>query len=464
MKHKTPSNPTSKTAAPSVTSHPIFRQPKENMQQLSFNNHSSSIPGPDDITYIKLDNGITILTRANSNSPSVSISGYLATGALSDPDDRLGLADYTASALMRGTTNRDFLTIYDELESVGASLGFSGATHTTAFGGKSLAEDLPLLLEILAETLINPTFPGQQVMRLRAQLLTNLAVRAQDTHEMASLAFDQIIYHDHPYSRPEDGYPDTIQNISREDLVSFHETHYGPRGMVISIVGAVDPQVAISHVEKNLGKWHNPKQVEPPKLPSVSPIKEVVIQKVEIPGKSQADIVMGVVGPARKSPEYLAAMLGNNILGQFGMMGRIGEVVREQAGLAYYAYSSVSGGLGPGPWSVQAGVNPENINHAVDLIRKEIHRFRTEPVFSEELSDSKSNFIGRMPLTLETNSGVSGALLNIERYDLGLDYYQRFSDLVNAVTIEDVLRTAAEYFKPDTLAVGIAGSGIHTNA
>lgn len=434
------------------------------MQHKSSNDQPSSIPGPDDITYIQLDNGITVLIRSNFNSPSVSVSGYLATGALSDPDQKLGLADFTASALMRGTTNRDFLNIYDALEAVGASLGYNGATHTTGFGGKSLAEDLTLLLEILAETLLTPTFPGQQVMRLRAQLLTNLAIRTQDTREMASLAFDQIVYQGHPYSRPEDGYPETVQNISREDLAAFHETHYGPRGMVIAIVGAVEPQAAINHVEHYLGQWQNLNQIGPPELPTVSHLEKEIIQKVEIPGKSQADIVLGVAGPARKSPDYLAAMLGNSILGQFGMMGRIGDVVRERAGLAYYAYSSLSGGLGPGPWSVLAGVNPENIPRAVDLIRDEIKRFRTDPVSTEELEDSKSNFIGRLPLSLESNSGVAGALLNLERYGLGLDYYQRFSSLVKAVTIEDVLRTAAVYFKPNSLAIGIAGSGIEVDS
>lgn len=451
----------SKAAVITDNSHPMNGT---HMQQTSLNNQPSSIPGPDDITYVKLENGITILTRANFNSPSVSVSGYLPTGALFDPDDKLGLGDFTASALMRGTTNRDFMSLYDALESVGASLGFNGATHTTGFGGKALSEDLPLLLEILAETLQSPTFPGQQVMRLRAQLLTSLAIRAQDTREMASLAFDQIVYKNHPYSRPEDGYPETVQNISREDLVSFHENHYGPCGMVIAIVGAVEPQVAVDHVTKFLGEWHNPRQTDTPELPEVTPFHEEVIQRVEIPGKSQADIVMGVAGPPRKSPEYLAAVLGNSILGQFGMMGRIGEVVREQAGLAYYAFSSVSGGLGPGPWSVMAGVNPDNIRQAVDLIRSEIYRFRNEPVTSEELSDSKSNFIGRLPLSLESNSGVAGALLNLERYELGLDYYQRFSSLVQAITAEDVLRAASQYFDPDALAVGIAGTGVGPEA
>ncbi len=424
---------------------------------LSSVSHQVSIPGPEDITRVELKNGLTILARPNDNSLSVSVGGYLAAGSLFDPDDKLGLADFTASALMRGTAKRDFQTIYDTLESVGASLGFNGGTHTTGFGGKALAEDLPLLLNLLAEALREPTFPGQQIMRLRAQLLTDLAIRAQDTREMASLAFDQIVYPDHPYSRPEDGYPETVQNIAREDLVAFHQRHYGPRGMVIAIVGAVSPQEAVAGAQEVFGDWENPLQPDPPELPPVAPLKEEVTQKVDIPGKIQADIVLGAAGPPRKSPDYLAAALGNNILGQFGMMGRIGEVVREQAGLAYYAYSSMSGGLGPGPWSVLAGVNPANIEQAIELIKAEIRRFVTEPVSAEELSDSQSSQIGRLPLALESNAGVASALLNLERYELGLDYYHRYAGLLRSVTVEDILCTAQRYLHPDRLAIAIAG-------
>jgi zinc protease len=416
-----------------------------------------SIPGPDDITRVELENGITVLARPNFHSLSVSVNGYLATGGLFDPDDKLGLSDFTAAALMRGTAKRDFQAIYDELESAGASLGFNGATHTTGFGGKALAEDLTLLMELLADTLREPTFPGQQVMRLRAQLLTGLAIRAQSTREMASLAFDQMVYKDHPYSRPEDGYPETVQNISREDLVHFHGSHYGPRGMVIAVVGAVDPDRAVDCVRKVLGDWENPEQAAMPGLPPITPLDQETYQQVDIPGKIQSDIVMGVAGPPRTSPDFLSAALGNSVLGQFGMMGRIGEVVREKAGLAYYAYSSMSGGLGPGPWSVSAGVNPVGVGQAIDLIRGEIRRFVTEPVAAEELSDSQSSYIGRLPLALESNAGVAGALINLERYSLGLDYYRRYADMVKAVTVDDVLETAQKYFNPGALAIAVAG-------
>jgi zinc protease len=310
---------------------------------------------------------------------------------------------------------------------------------------------------MLAEALRQPVFPSDQVERLRAQLLTGLAIRAQDTGEMASLAFDQVVYAGHPYSRPDDGYPETIQAITQADLAEFHRKHYGPRGLVIAIVGGIQPVQAVEKAAQALGDWQNPLQPEPPTLPALSSLEHTVTRKVGIPGKFQSDIVLGAAGPARRSQDYTAASLGNSVLGQFGMMGRIGDVVREQAGLAYYAHSSLSGGIGPGPWSVSAGVDPANVTQAVDMICQEIARFVREPVSAEELADSQANFIGRLPLSLESNSGVAGALINVERYDLGLDYYRNYPDMVRAVTPEMVLEAARRYLDPDRLGIAVAG-------
>jgi zinc protease len=417
-----------------------------------------SLPGPDDIVRRELPNGIVVLLRPNLSSLSVVVTGYLSAGAIFEPDDKLGLASFTALALMRGTTQHDFQQIYDGLESNGASLGIDGGTHSIGFYGHALAEDLDLLIGTLSETLRQPVFPADQVERLRNQLLTGLAIRAQDTAEIASLAFDELVYDGHPYSRPEDGYPETIRSIKREDLVAFHEKHLGPRGMVISIVGGVDTERALEAVARFLGDWKNPNQPIQPDLPSLKPLSGTISRQVNIPGKSEADIVMGVAGPPRRSPDFLVASLGNNILGQFGMYGRIGESVREKSGLAYHASSSLSGGIGPGPWLFIAGVDPKNLEKVIALMRQEIARFISEPVTSEELADSQANYIGRLPLSLESNAGVASALLNLERYNLGLDYYQRYPDLIQAITPAEILETALRYLHPDNLAIATAGS------
>ncbi len=427
------------------------------MTKPVYNDHRNALPGPDDITRVVLENGITVLTRTNFNSPTLSIKGYLHSGSLFDPVDKLGISYLTANGLMTGTGAYDFQGLYNEVESIGARLNFSSGTLTTSFSAHCLSEDLKLIMGLIADCLRSPSFPEKEFNRQKTQLLTGLAIRAQDTAAMSSILFDQIIYADHPYQYPEEGYPETVQRIERTDLVDFYQRTYGPKNMVVVIVGAVQPDEAIQAVKNTLGDWHNPQQVPLPNIPDVMPIQKTTKKALSIPGKSQADIVLGSLAPERLSPDYFTLRLANNILGEFGMMGRIGHSVREETGLAYYAYSSLSLNLGPGAWEMIAGVNPKNIDHAIALMVEEIRKFVTDPVTEEELSDSKSYFLGRMPLMLESNSGVAISLLNIEHFNLGLDYFLKYPQEIQAVTAEDILITSRKYLDPDRLAVAIAG-------
>lgn len=416
-----------------------------------------SLPGPDDITRVVLPNGITVMARSNFNSPSIALSGYLACGSLMDSADKLGLAYFTSLGLMRGTQRRSFQQIYDSLESVGASLGFSASAYTTGFGGRALVDDLPLLLDLLREGVMHPVFPPLQINRLRIQLLTGLAIRAQDTEDMSSLAFDELLFEGHPFRFPDDGYIETIRRIKPKDMVQFHKRNFGPQGMVVVIVGGIDPHRAVDLVSDALGGWKNPAQGVIPELPPVPELTQTKRRHVTLNGKTQTDLNMGCFGPKRSSSDYMSASLGNSILGQFGMMGRIGDVVREQAGLAYNASTSLNAGIVTGTWEVGAGVNPQNLERAIDLIRLELRRFTSEQVSKDELEDSQANYIGRLPLSLESNAGVASALLHLERFGLGLDYYQRFPGLVRKVTPKEVLETAHKYIQPENLVITSAG-------
>ena len=138
-------------------------------------------------------------------------------------------------------------------------------------------------------------------------------------------------------------------------------------------------------------------------------------------------------------------------------MGRLGEKVRDEQGLAYYSYSQLSGGPGPGPWRVVAGVNPADVERAVESMRAEIHRICEESVGTEELRDTQAYLTGSMPLHLETNGGVAGAILTMERYGLGLDYLERYADMIDQVTPERVRLAAQRWLDPDAYALAVAG-------
>jgi zinc protease len=427
--------------------------------------HVETLPGPDDITRRELPNGIVILVRENHHASSVVITGSLDAGSLFEPPELNGLASFVASVLMRGTETRDFGTIHELLEGNGASLSLSGGRHTVGFSGKSLAEDLPILIDLLADALRRPAFPVEHVERVRGQIVTGLKVREQDTRYMAGRMFRELIYPaEHPYSRQTDGEIDTITAITREQVIDFRRRHFGPQGMMIVIVGAVKTDDAIRLVEDCFGDWANPDQPALPELPPLAPMEAVCRQAFTMPGKSQNDIVLGVSGPSRFAEDWQVANLANSILGVFGMYGRIGAEVREKHGMAYYSYSRIDGGLGPGAWRIVAGVDPANVNQTVEAIRGEIRRITTEPVSDNELADNKANFIGRLPLQLESNEGVAGAIMGMERYQLGLDYLRRYAELINAVTAEETLAAAQRYLNPDVYALAIAGPELPSGA
>ncbi len=415
-------------------------------------------PGPENIQRQTLPNGITILVYENFASESIVLSGLVRAGALAETHSQAGLASFTASLLLHGTRQRSFGDIYEALESVGAGLDFSSGRHTTEFSGHALAEDLPLLVDLLAQSLREPTFPVDQVELLRGQILTGLQMRANDTRHMANMAFRELLYPEHPYSLSTEGYPHTVSAILREDMVDFHKRYYGPQGMILGIVGAVKKADAIAQIERVLGDWQNPQQQALPPVADVPRPPAVVRRHVHMPDKNQADVLLGLPGPRRAAPDYLDAKMMNTILGVFGMMGRIGENVREKRGLAYYAYSHLQGGLGPSPWFASAGVAPQNVDEAVLAILDEIARMQNEPVSAEELADSQAYITGSMPVGLETNSGLVNVLTDMEFYGLGLKYLQQYPDMIWEITPERVQAAAQKYLSVAQIAVAVAGS------
>ena len=416
-----------------------------------------SVPGPDDIVRHQFGNGLVALVRENHTGPSVVVSGYLWVGAIDEPAQQAGLSAFTATALMRGTQKRTFTQIFEEIESVGAEAGFGSGGHTIGFGAKSLAEDLSLVLDILAEAAQRPTFPTVEIERLRGQILTSLDVRANATAAMAGLAFRELAYPgDHPYGRSVLGYPETIRALTREDLIRLYRDGYGAQGMTMCIVGAVHADDALAQVEAAFGDWRGGTLARQP-LPAVGQPNGIIRKQVDMPNKSQTDVVMGFPGPSRAEPDYLDATLANHILGVFGMMGRLGKHLRDEQGLAYSVYSRLDGGLGPGPWTIAAGVDPGNVERMLEGARAEIRRLRNTSVEADELADAQANITGSLPLSLETNEGVAGAILNMEQYRLGLDYLARYPNLIRQITRERVQVAARKWLDPDNLAVGIAG-------
>ena len=418
---------------------------------------SGSFPSSNTIVRSELANGITVLAYENLNSPAVVIGGYLWAGSISEPAEQAGLASLTAGMLLRGTKNRSFGQINETLESVGAQLGYHSNVHSVGFGGKALAEDLDLLLAILSDSLQQPTFPITELEKLRGQVLTAIQRRANDTGSMASLTFDELLYPDHPYGRSVRGYSETVSGLTQKHVADYFRDHYSPKGMTLAIVGAVPTATVLEKVRGALEGWRAPEASPNRSIPPNVQLDKARRATAVVEGKSQSDIVLGWPALARSEPDYMKAHLTNTILGVFGMMGRLGENIRERQGLAYYAYSRLQAGLGAGPWTAIAGVSPDNVDRAVEGVLQEARRLRDEAIPQNELADSQSYLTGLMPLRLETNEGIASTLLDIERHELGLDYLLHHADLVNSVSVDDVREMAQKYFDPEVYALAVAG-------
>ncbi len=407
-----------------------------------------------------LSNGMVALIQRNPISSTVSVRGEVRVGAVNESTEKNGLAMFTGSSLIRGTAKRSFQQIVSETEERGSSVNAGGGVHSSGFGGRSLAEDLPLILEMLSDMMMTPTFPAHEVERLRGQFLMNLRESEQETRTQASRALRQMLFPaNHPYSRLSSGTMETVQGITREDLAAFHKL-YHPAATTVAIVGGVEPQAVIELLEQFFGGWEPQGERPTQVLPQAQQIDGVQRRDIAMPGKMQSDVIWAVHGLARTNPDYYAASVANMILGRIGLGGRLGDNVREQQGLAYYCGSNVEADLGAGPWAALAGVNPTNVERAVEAMLHEISAFAADGPTDEELSDARDYMTGSLVLGLETNDGIASTLLGIERYGLGMDYISRYPDIIRGVSAEQIVEVSRKYLSTENYAVVTAGPAV----
>jgi len=414
-----------------------------------------ALPSSKDILRQTLPNGVTVLARENWSAPSIVVEGYLQAGNLDEPAELTGVASYAAGMLSRGTRRRSFAEINEIVEAVGASMGFSADRHITGFSAKSLAEDLDLVLDVLADELRRPVFPEDHVEKLRGLRLTAIAERENDTRQMAGLMFRDLMYGAHPLGRNMLGSRQSNTTIARDDLVAFYETYYRPAGMVVALVGALPAEEAVAKVAAAFGDWAGERPARAA-LPPVAWPEAMREGRVPMPDKTQSDIILGWPAMRRLDPDFDAARLANTVLGVFGMMGRLGANVRERQGMAYYAFSRLQADRDPGIWLATAGVNPANVGRAIDAVMAEVQRLCDEPVPAAELEDSKRYLIGSLPLRLETNDGVASTLVDLEWQALGLDYLLDYVARIDALTATEVQAVTGKYLRCPHVAA-IAG-------
>jgi zinc protease len=404
----------------------------------------------------ELPNGLVMLGHANPISPSVVFRAMIRTGAVHDQPERAGTARLTGSMLQRGTARHSFEALNELTDSEGVSIATDVGRQTTDVTVKCLVEDLDLAIGVLTEVIRQPTFPPEQLEKVRGELLTGLREADQDTRSVAERTFRELAYPEgHAFRRRVAGYQETVPHIEVSDLVAHHSQTFRPDLTALAVVGGVELPDAFARLASAFGDWSASGTAPSTAVPPVPPPAEAVTKTVELVGKSQADVVLGFPSIERMHPDYYALEVANLILGRLGLNGRIGANVREKQGLAYYSYSDLEGGLGPGAWAARAGINPANVERAVEAILTEIRGVRESPVTEQELSDAQNYLTGVLPLALESNDGVARTMLSIELFGLGLDFLDRYPKIIRALTADDLLRAARQYLSTDHFALAI---------
>jgi zinc protease len=405
----------------------------------------------------QLPNGAVVLAQQTATHPAVTVFLSLHAGSLYDPPEQAGLAYFVSRVIDRGTERRTADALAEELDGRGVTLNTSVARHLFTVSFTCLAEDLDALLDLAADVICRPTFPEIEVATRRGEVIT--AIR-QDDDNPSSVAtetlFERLYRDGHPYGRRTKGSIEIVERIDRAALARFHADRFRPNGLLAVLVGDVEPARAIASTARAFGEWNTPPaaKVVPPSAP---PATRRELEAVRMPGKSQSDIAYGFIGVSRLDPDYYATVLLNNVLGQYGLGGRLGDSIRERQGMAYYAFSSFEGNVAEGPLLVRAGVAPENVDRTLASIDAEIARIVADGVTSAELEDSQRYLIGSMPRMLETNGGIASFLQSVEFFDLGLDFDRRLPGLLDGVTVGDVNRAAVRLLDPARATIVVAG-------
>ena len=260
---------------------------------------------------------------------------------------------------------------------------------------------------------------------------------------------------DHPYGRRPKGSAATVEGIDRRQLLDFHAAWFAPDRLTLVLVGDIGVSVAVAAVTRVCGEWASlgtPTPALPP--PPAQTRRRLVIP---MPAKAQADIVYGFTTILRSDPAFHAYWIMNNVLGQYGIGGRVGRSIRERQGMAYYAGSMFEAGHIAGPLLVRAGVNADNVDRAIAAIDTEVAGMARDGVTDEELTSAKQYLVGSIPRSLETNEGIARFLQTTEQFDLGLDYDRRLPGLVQSVTADAVAEAARRTLVTEHAAIVIAG-------
>ncbi len=398
----------------------------------------------------QLDNGITILTIPNPTADIVSGRFFIPAGSRWETPDRAGLAQLLTSVLTKGTQRLSALEIADRIESVGAGLGADTTSDYIKLSLKTVKADLVDIFKLAGEILRTPNFPAAQIELERKQILQ--AIRSQ-TEQPFNNAYRQLrtaLYGKHPYGRSTLGTETTIAQISRQDLVNYHQTHIRPDRLIISIAGRITPDEAIDLATQVFGDWQIP-EIAPPTL-ETDLVATFPQYQVEHQATQQAIVMLGYLAPPIKDPDCIALKLIDSYLSN-GMSGRLFVELREKRGLAYDVSAFYPTRLDTSHFAVYMGTNPSNTRVAVSGLRAEVDRLCMEPLSASEVQTAKDKLLGQYALGKQTNGQLAQTYGLYELLGLDLDFDVQFNQAIQKLTSAQLQAAADKYLSDPYISI-----------
>ncbi len=405
----------------------------------------------------RFDNGLVLLAKHTSATPSASINVSIRAGSVCDPPAAAGLTWLLSRVIDRGTSSRSAADIAEDLDSRGTTLTITVTRHLLSLTCTCLSDDFEAILGLVGDIVMQPSLPDEEIGKRKSEVATSIRQDEDNPLVRASESLMELLYPDgHPYGRRTKGSIDALDTFTRERLQALHAERFAPSETTAVIVGDVDERRAETAAARVFGAWRHP---TPAAIPVPASVPATARRQATIPmmNKAQADIAYGFTTIRRSDPDFYAMWLMNNVFGQYSIGGRLGDSIRERQGMAYYVSSSFDANVVEGPLVIRAGVGPKNVERAVASIDHEISQIVTAGVTPKELDESRRFLIGSLPRALETNAAIATFLQSVEFFDLGLDYDVRLPDLLGRVTLDDVNRAARRALDPNRATIVVAG-------
>jgi len=402
-----------------------------------------------------LPNGLQVVVVMHHEQPAVTMRLLIRAGTASDTREKLGLAHLAASLLDQGTKTMTAEQMNDAVDFIGGAMGAGAGTDLTFVNMVVMKDSFDTGLKMLSDMARQPAFDPAEIERQRQQMVSGLKVSAEDPGYIANSVFDRLVYGFHPYGLPDNGTPQTLAALTRDDLVAFHSKFFMPNNAILAIVGDVTAPEAFAAAKKVFGDWQKgdlPSQnfIGPP-----DPTRRVIV--VNKPDAVQTEVRVGHIGIPRTHPDYMAVNLAIRILGGEGS-NRLHQVLRTERGLTYGAQANMDTLKESGDFEAETNTRSEATGEVLRLIVDEFWRLQRERVGERELDGAKAYLTGSFPLTIETPEAIAMQVVNALFYGLPLEELQNFRERVNKVTPDDIQRVAKALLRPDRLSVVLVGN------